>query len=430
MFPQTPFFRLVAALAVALGIATVGAFHGLERVVLRPLPYPDAGKLIVCFRKVPFSPPRTGAYTFNFADWRSLNHTLQPMAGFHWQKFLMVSGGGEAETVLGSRVSQDFFTVLGAQAALGRAFSAERDLPDQGRKVVLSDSFWRRRLGAGRGAIGSALSLNGDDYAIVGVMPPEFWFLSRDVQFWVLLPFRPNYLVSTVARLRPGVTLPQAQAEVRDVEKRLAGWPWLQMRLRSLQEQIYWNGRAALYLLIGAIGFVTTIGFVYAYRLLRSDESIPHRLAVAARACAFLVLKTVPGLLVLAAVWIGMVGDAGRAGEGEASWSFGGLVILGWILMLLGCGVIRWSLLDQDSRCPVCLHRLRMPVATGSWSSLMVDSPGTEYICPFGHGRLYVPGTRLLNAAPMRWTFYRDFLQRLFYEKSDEATKSDVRPET
>ena len=158
---------------------------------------------------------------------------------------------------------------------------------------------------------------------------------------------------------------------------------------------------------------VGCIGISYVYALWRSDGSATARFLIAARSWAFLLMKAGAGLLILLTIWVLVTGGAVRLRDEVAGFS-GTRIAFEWALLLLGCGVIRWAVFDQNARCPVCLSRLRMPVATGSWSSLVMDRPGTEYICPYGHGRLYVPGTRLLNAAPMRWIFYRDFLQRLF----------------
>ena len=81
---------------------------------------------------------------------------------------------------------------------------------------------------------------------------------------------------------------------------------------------------------------------------------------------------------------------------------------------LAACGIVGWSLLDQNLRCPLCLSRLRMPIESGSWASLGENHPGTEYICPFGHGKLYVPATRRVGSGERRWTSYRDIWQSLF----------------
>lgn len=396
-----------------LSSVTVGTYHSLRSALVRPLPYRDAAALVACFRKIPFSPAKDGAPSLTFADWQREDRAFQQMAGFHWQKFYLTDYE-PPEQVLGSRVSRQFFSVLGVRAALGRTFSEEAEVSTPTRRVILSEGFRRRRFGTDPGIIGRTLSLDGDEYLITGVMPPEFWFVSKQVQFWVLLPSRPNFLVSIVARLRPGVTPAQAQAEANKIEDRLASGRWAGMRFRSLQDYIYWNARAGVYLFLAALVLVMLVGFVYVYPLLKEDEPLLYRMAAAARVWAFLLLKNVMGLLPLAALWISLAGTA-RTGEG-GDWSFGGLVMLGWPLLLLGCGVMWWSLLDQNSRCPVCLHRLRVPALVGSWSSLVVDRPGIEYICPFGHGRLYVPGTRLLSSPPMHWTFYRDILQRLFSE--------------
>jgi len=417
MVPRTPFLRILATFTLVVA-ATAGVTAPFVRDTLRrPLPYRDPAGLLICFQRIAYQPldpvpERRGS--FSLVEWQRENRALEGLAGFHWQKFDVPSTGGTVETVQGSRVSREFFAVLGVRAALGRVFSDEAP-PQPGadeRRVVLSDAFQRRYFGAAPDIVGRTLTLDGKEYSIRAVMPPGFWFLSRGVQFWVLLPSRPNYFVSTVARVRSGGDVRRARAEVLDIEKRLSG-AVRPMPLRLLQDYLYTDGRTALYLTILGLTVVGCIGISYVYALWRSDGSATERFLIAARSWAFLLMKAGAGLLILLTIWVLVTGGAVRLRDEVAGFS-GTRIAFEWALLLLGCGVIRWAVLDQNARCPVCLCRLRMPVVTGSWSSLVMDRPGTEYICPYGHGRLYVPGTRLLNAAPMRWIFYRDFLQRLF----------------
>ena len=412
-----PFLRTVAAFTLVVA-ATAGVTVPFVRDTLRrPLPYREPAGLFICFQRLAYQPvdpvsERHGS--FSLVEWQRENRALEGLAGFHWQKFDVPSTGGTVETVQGSRVSREFFAVLGVRAALGRVFSDEAP-PQPGadeRRVVLSDAFQRRYFGAAPDIVGRTLTLDGKEYSIRAVMPPDFWFLSRGVHFWVLLPSRPNYFVSTVARVRSGGDVRRARAEVLDIEKRLSG-AVRPMPLRLLQDYLYTDGRTALYLTILGLTVVGCIGISYVYALWRSDGSATERFLIAARSWAFLLMKAGAGLLILLTIWVLVTGGAVRLRDEVAGFS-GTRIAFEWALLLLGCGVIRWAVLDQNARCPVCLCRLRMPVVTGSWSSLVMDRPGTEYICPYGHGRLYVPGTRLLNAAPMRWIFYRDFLQRLF----------------
>lgn len=388
----------------------------IRSTVERPLPYRDPARLIVSFDRIAYLPianPPERRGSISVIEWRREERKLEGLAGFHWQKF-DVPAGGAAETVQGSRVSRSFFAVLGVRAAIGLVFSDEPE-PQPGlqeRRVVLSDGFWRRYFAAAPDVVGRTLTLDGKEYTVAGVMQPGFWFLSRTVQFWVLLPSVPNYLVSTVARLQPGVGAGEARAEMLDIEQRLTGWQ-RPLFFRYLQDYLYADARTALYLAALALLFVAAIGFSYVYALWRSEGTAAERLAAAARAWSFLLMKAAAGILILLTIWVLVTGGATRL-RGEVTEISGSQIAFEWVLLLLGCGLVRWVLLDQNARCPVCLNRLRMPVETGSWSSLVIDRPGTEYICPYGHGQLYVPGTRLLNAAPMRWTFYRDFLQRLF----------------
>jgi hypothetical protein len=417
MVPRTPFLRILAMFTLVVAATAAVTVPFVRDTLRRPLPYREPAGLFICFQRIayqPMDPVPEGRGSFSLVEWQRENRALEELAGFHWQKFDVPSTGGTVETVQGSRVSREFFAVLGVRPALGRVFSEEaQPQPGAGeRRVVLSDAFRRRYFGAAPDIVGRTLTLDGKDYSIRAVMPPGFWFLSRGVQFWVLLPSRPNYFVSTVARVRPEAGVRRAQAEVLEIEKRLSRRAPF-MPLRSLQDYLYTDARTALYLTMLGLIVVGCIGASYVYALWRADGSATERFVTAARTWAFLLMKAGAGLLLLLTIWVLATGGAVRLRDEVAAFS-GTRIAFEWVLLLLGCGVIRWAVFDQNARCPVCLCRLRMPVVTGSWSSLVMDRPGTEYICPYGHGRLYVPGTRLLNAAPMRWTFYRDFLQQLF----------------
>jgi hypothetical protein len=408
---QTPFFRVLATITILLGCVAAGVYSAPHLALVPRLPDGDPARLVIGFQRLPFSPPREGPPVLDFSYWKNEARSFDGLAAFHLQKFYLADPSGETERIQGGRVSSDFFSVLGVKPALGRAFLPE-DAAAKRRLVVLSDRFWKKKMGASPKAAGRIMVLDGIEHEVVGVMSADFWFLSRQVEFWVLLPSRPNYFVSAVGRLKPGIEARQAQDEVRRLESAGGGQP--AVRLLALKDLAAAPARMTRWAFPRALALVMLIALVYVLPLLRSNDPPGMRTGAAFRVWSFVLLKALAGFLAVAALWLVM---AGRLAPPEVEFgSYEGLFVPAWLFLLAACGVVGWALLDQNSRCPRCLHRLRMPLQTGSWSSLVVNRPGTELICPFGHGKLYVPGTNLLGPASTRWTSYHDMWQELFSE--------------
>lgn len=416
MWRDSPFPKLLVALVLVLA-AIVAGFYFAPWVARRPLPFANADRLAAALYPIPYSPP-SNRTAFNFQAWKTTSTTFQTMAAFHWQNFYLDVAGADAERVQGSRVSQEFFEVLGAWPAQGRVFQPD-DVSESRRVVVISDSFWRNRLGGAFNAVGSRLTLDGAGYEVVGRMPADFWFLTRKVQFWVLLPPRPNYTVNAVGELRPGRTPPEAESEARHLEATFTNGR-ARVHVRSVRAEANELLNATVATFVLCLGLAMLAGMVYVAPLLRSTgEPFRPRLVAAARVWSFLIVKCIIVLLVLASAWMLLARRFAPVGL-ELGWWFDRVLVLAWPLLLLACVLIAVAFLDQNLRCPHCLQRLRMPLETGSWGSLVVDRAGTEYICPYGHGKLFVPGTHLLSPGLYRWTSYPDALHQLF---TDQPTK-------
>ena len=280
---RSPGFTLVAVLTLALGIgANAAIFTVLRSVLLAPLPYSEPDRLVQLWtdershgRAAPewLTPP-------DFLDWQSGNKTFAQMAAYSgW--FPDWTGAGEPVSLTGIQVSWSFFSVLGVKPALGRDFVPADDESGTDRVVILSDGIWRRRLGADPGVIGRSITLNGEPWTVVGVLgrdfrpplpaPPDVW-----------RPFkRPTtsgcgrscIVLRAIGRLRPGVTVAQAQEDLATVAARLArDFPetnrgrgaWL----IPLHEQLTGASRPALFALAAAVGFVLLIACVNLANLL------------------------------------------------------------------------------------------------------------------------------------------------------------------
>lgn len=271
---KSPGFALTAILVLALGIgANTAIFSLVSAVLLRPLPLRDPDRLVLVWH-VPPAKSFPGVKTFsvspaNYLDWEKQNHVFEQMAALQRPAFNL-TGGAQPESVTAGAVTGDFFSIVGVNPILGRAFGREEDQPGRSKVVVLSDALWQSRFAARPGAIGQKLILDGDGYTVVGVMPPSFDFPPK-VQLWVPLAWTEkeravrgdhNYIV--MARLKSGTDLKQSQAEMDTISARLqqeypadnTGWGAVVM---PLQEQLVGDVRPALLALLGAVAFVLLI---------------------------------------------------------------------------------------------------------------------------------------------------------------------------
>ncbi|MBO0861945.1 MAG: ABC transporter permease [Chloracidobacterium sp.] len=269
---KNPLFTLIAVLTLALGIgANTAIFSIVNAVLLRPLPYREPEKLLTIWT----ARPQQGQVQFrtslpNFKDWREQSRVFEGMAAYGFNRYNL-TGGGEPEQIRGAQVSDDFFKVMGVQAALGRTFTPKEN---SGPFVVLSDAFWRHRFSSDPGVIGKTLTLNGTNFTIVGVMPEHFDFPGQEIVMWVTfsaMSGAPNYAFSrtnhsfcVVGRLKDGVTPKQAQTEMDVIASRLRQqYPETNANLGvsviPLYEQVVGNVRLAMLVLLGAVAIVLLI---------------------------------------------------------------------------------------------------------------------------------------------------------------------------
>ncbi|HVT39332.1 MAG TPA: ABC transporter permease, partial [Gemmatimonadaceae bacterium] len=223
---RSPGFAITAILVTALGVgANTAAFSVADFVLIRPLPFPEPDRLVNLWERPPgyrmeLSPP-------NYRDWKAMSNSFEAMGAFHGEAANLV-GQGEPERVTGVAATADLLPLLGVSPALGRVFTAEEERSGADGTVVLSDGLWRRSFGGDSGVLGRRVLMDGNPRVIIGVMPGAFHFPNRSVAFWIPMPLsqqnspeRDDNWFQAVARLKRGVTLQQARAEMSVIAAQL-----------------------------------------------------------------------------------------------------------------------------------------------------------------------------------------------------------------
>jgi predicted permease len=271
MLAQKPAFTAIALLTLALGIgANTAIFSVVNAVLLNPLPYAQSDQLMSLCTKGPNFDCSSVSYP-NFVDWQRENRDFQALAAYRGDDFNL-TGQGEAERLRGEMISADFFSILGIKPALGRLLNAGDDHIGAEPVVLISAGFWKRKFGSSPDVIGKTMTLNGANYSIIGVIPPGFHF-GRANDIWVPIgqwndptfhDRRASLGMRVVGRLKPGVTLPQASADMDTIGRGLAAsFPEADagssVTVRSLKDRIVGNTGRFLYVLLGAVAFVLLI---------------------------------------------------------------------------------------------------------------------------------------------------------------------------
>ncbi|HKP35724.1 MAG TPA: ABC transporter permease [Pyrinomonadaceae bacterium] len=273
MLLKTPSLTFVVVLALALGIgANTAIFSVINTVLLKPLPYDQPEQLIFLNERSPVLDEMSISYP-NFTDWRNQNHVFEKIGVYNRNSYNL-TGYGEAERIPTAQVSADLFSALRVNAAVGRVFTNEEDQPGANRVVVLSYALWQRRFGGQNSIVNQSLTLSGRSYTVIGVMPQDYAFPSR-VEMWVpvgQLSAEPGWQergnhpgLYGVARLKPGVTMEQAQADMNVISANLANqYPDSNTsnsaRLRTMMEVVVGETvRDTLWILFGAVAFVLLI---------------------------------------------------------------------------------------------------------------------------------------------------------------------------
>ncbi|HMC60423.1 MAG TPA: ABC transporter permease, partial [Candidatus Solibacter sp.] len=338
---KAPGFSVLAMVALALGMgATTAIFSVVYAVLLKPLPFRAPERLLVIWEKNPAQNRyRMFVAPVNFLEWRKQSREMEGMAAFQDIRITLTGGpNGQfvPEELNCQRVTADFFPLLGVQPVAGRAFRTEEDQPGHISFVLLSQSLWQRRFGGDPAIMGKTIRLRNQPYTVVGVLPPGFSLMTRDVDLWTPLGLSPNNsrFLTVIGRLRAGTTEDRARAEIETIGSRLEqaspalnqGW---RPSLYGLESELTGTVRQALWVLLGAVGFLLLMACVNVANLLLAQganrrKEIAVRTALGAGRGRIvtqllsesLILALGGGILgmLLAGAGVGLVARLGQAG--------------------------------------------------------------------------------------------------------------------
>ena len=285
MMVKRPGFTSIAVLTLALGIgANTAIFSAVNAVLLKPLPFPESGQLLDLSET--FKPKGWGSVSVpTLEDWKTQNTVFAGISAY-WFTSFNLQGSDTPQRIPGLNVSANYFDVLGAKPALGRAFLPGEDVAGNERVVVLSNELWRRNFAANPNVINQTIPLNGQQYTIVGVMPPELSALYPTVQIWSPLVFsetdrleRGNHKFLVIGRLKSGVTLAQARDNMNTIAERLEAQYKNGRGIRLTQIEELWvaNVRSTLLMMMVAVGFVLLIACTNVANLLLARATVRRR---------------------------------------------------------------------------------------------------------------------------------------------------------
>jgi predicted permease len=321
---KSPGFTSMAILIMALGIgANTAIFSVVHAVLLQPLPYQDPDRLVHIWHVPPQSSfpgmTRFAVSAANFLDWQKLNTVFSEMALASGTR-LEITGQGKTQTIAASSVTSSFFSVLGVQPIYGRIFLPQEDQPGHNKEIILGYKLWQSRFASDPRVVGRTITLDGTPYIIVGVMGPK---MNKPdfAQAWVPLGLtaaeaavRGEHHFFSIARVKSGVSIAQAQAEMNTISSRLGqaypaddkGWGAVVV---SMRDELVGDVRPALLMMLGAVGFVLLIACANVANLIFA-RAFSRRKEISIRAALGASRSRIVQPLLIEAVLLSLVGGA------------------------------------------------------------------------------------------------------------------------
>ena len=289
---KTPGFTVIALLTLMLGIgATAAVFSVVDAVLIRPLPFRNPDRLVSLFED--FSSlgfPRNTPAPFNYVQWKEQHDIFEDVAATTDGQYNLTASGGDPEKLDGQRVTANLFSLLGVHPLVGRSFLSEEDRDGGPHVAVISHRLWKRRFGGDLNLINRPILLNGDKFTVVGVMPSGFAFPSKDSDIWTPaqlssreLNYRGSHYLQVFGRLRPGVSISQANAALQVLREQLARqYPDTHAGLQRffaepLQQTFTRDVHHGLVVLMIAVGFILLIACANIANLLLARNSVRQR---------------------------------------------------------------------------------------------------------------------------------------------------------
>jgi len=321
---RSPGFAIGTALTLGLGIGlNTAIFSVFDGVLLRPLPFAEPDQLVRMWSTKADRGLRFFSVSVaDFEDWKAQTTSFERMAAFDRQSDLTLTGNADPEQIQGARVSANAFTLLGVKPALGRVFSAEEDRPGAPeRPLVISHATWRNRFGSDSGVLGRVMTLNGKPWTVIGVMPRDFFVPGNPAEVWMPLGSgnvsddRGNRFLRVLGRLKPGVSIDAARAELLTTSRRLeAQYPasntgWTVTTLSLTEAVVGEQFKSAVTILLGAVALVLLIACVNVATMVLGRSSARAR-ELAVRAALGAGTGRLGRLLLAEGLLLGAIGGA------------------------------------------------------------------------------------------------------------------------
>ncbi len=394
---RSPGFSVTVILVLALGIgANSAVFSAIDAVLLRPLPYPDSGELVVLHQYDRTRKSDSPIAPVRLEEWNRYNSTFQAIAGSYTQD-LSETSGTLPERLVEADVTPRFLQVLGIAPELGRDFTSVEEHFGGPPAVLISDRFWRRRFHADPNVLGKAVRIESSSAPIVGVLPAGFEFPEKDVDLWAPVPMdapiaqdRAFTWFTGIGRLKPGITIARARADIRAVQARLARqFPQtdkdLKAEIQPLKETIVGGSRRSLWILFGSVTLLlliacTNIAALLLSRITERAHEISLRYSLGASRCSIVAqLLAEAFVLALAGSVLGLaIAAAGirvlhslakalpRADEITLDWRILLYTLGSGVIVTVLCGLVPALIASRRSISPALASRSRTQVFAGA----------------------------------------------------------------